>query len=154
MRLFFAIPLPPDILREVSRARVALEQFGAKGRFVPRENYHITLHFLGETDALADATDALRETVRDIRPFVLRLQDYGSFKTDGSHTSFLQVSCDNDELNRLYESSGVRAVGTRVLEESRQAYAAHHAGPKGRRRRRVRAPAAEGRVYGEYRRAV
>jgi 2'-5' RNA ligase len=104
MRLFIAIPLPPDILREASRARVALEQFGAHGRFVPRENYHITLHFLGETDALADATDALRDAVRDIRPFVLRLKDYGSFKTDGSHTSFLQVSCDNDELNRLYES--------------------------------------------------
>ena len=58
----------------------------------------------GETDALADATDALREAVRDIRPFVLRLQNYGSVKTEGSHTSFLQVSCDNDELNRLYES--------------------------------------------------
>lgn len=104
MRLFFAIPLPPDILREVTRARVALEQFGACGRLVPRENYHITLHFLGETNALADATDALHEAVRDIRPFVLRLKGYGSFKTDGSHTSFLQVSCDSDELNRLYES--------------------------------------------------
>lgn len=104
MRLFFAVPLPPDILREVARARVALEEFGARGRFVPRENYHITLHFLGETDALADATDALRDAVRDIRPFLLRLQRYGSFKTDGSHTSFLQVFCEGDELNRLYES--------------------------------------------------
>lgn len=104
MRLFFAIPLPPDILRAVSGARVALEQFGASGRFVSRENYHITLHFLGETDALADATEALREAVRDIRPFVLRLQEYGSFKTEGSHTAFIQVSCDGEELNRLYES--------------------------------------------------
>ena len=104
MRLFIAIPLPPDILRAVAAARVALEAHGANGHFVPRENLHITLHFLGETDALADATDALRDAVRDIRPFVLRLKDYGSFKTDGSHTSFLQVSCDNDELNRLYES--------------------------------------------------
>lgn len=104
MRLFFAVPLPPDILREVVRARVALEQYGARGRFVSRENYHITLHFLGESDALADATDALCDAVRDIRPFLLRLQGYGSFKTDNSHTSFLQVSCEGDELNRLYES--------------------------------------------------
>jgi 2'-5' RNA ligase len=66
MRLFFAIPLPPDILREVSRARIALEQFGAHGRFVPRENYHITLHFLGETDALADANGCAARAVRDI----------------------------------------------------------------------------------------
>ena len=104
MRLFLAIPLPPDILRAVSTSRTQLEQFGARGRLVPRENYHITLHFLGETDALADAADALREAVRDIRPFVLRLGEYGSFKTDGSHTGFITVSCDGDELNRLYES--------------------------------------------------
>ena len=104
MRLFIAIPLPPDIIRAVSAARVALEAHGASGRLVPRENYHITLHFLGETDALKDITDAMHEAVRDIRPFVLRLKEYSSFKTDGSHTGFVNVSCDSDELNRLYES--------------------------------------------------
>ena len=104
MRLFIAIPLPPDILRAVSAARVALEAHGATGTLVPRENYHITLHFLGETDALKDITDAMRDAVRDIRPFVLRLKEYGSFKSDGSHTGFINVTCDNEELNTLYES--------------------------------------------------
>ena len=104
MRLFIAIPLPPDIIRAVSAARVALEAHGASGRLVSRENYHITLHFLGETDALKDISDAMHEAVRDIRPFVLRLRDYGSFKTDGSHTGFVNVSCDSEELNHLYET--------------------------------------------------
>jgi len=104
MRLFIAIPLPPDITRALSSARVGLETYGAVGRFVPRENYHITLHFLGDTDALKDITDAMREAVRDIRPFVLRLKEYGSFKTDGSHTGFVNITCDSEELNRLYES--------------------------------------------------
>lgn len=104
MRLFIGIPLPPDILRAVAGARAALEESGAHGRFVPRENYHITLHFLGETYAMADAVDALREAVRDIRPFVLRLGGYGAFKTDGSHTGFVSVSCDGGELDRLYET--------------------------------------------------
>ena len=104
MRLFIAIPLPPDITRALSSARAALEEHGASGRFVPRENYHITLHFLGETSALHDIADAMREAARDIKPFVLRLCDYGSFKTDGSHTGFVNVRCDSDELDRLYES--------------------------------------------------
>jgi RNA 2',3'-cyclic 3'-phosphodiesterase len=104
MRLFIAIPLPPDITRALASARVALEEHGATGRFVPRENYHITLHFLGETDALKDITDAMRQAVRDIRPFVLRLREYSSFKTDGSHTGFVNVTCDSEELNRFYES--------------------------------------------------
>lgn len=104
MRLFIAIPLPPDVLRAVASARVALEQYGAAGRFVPRENYHVTLHFLGETDRLLDATEALRDAVRDIRPFVLRLGGYGSFKSEKSHTGFVSVACDGSELNNLYES--------------------------------------------------
>ena len=104
MRLFIAISLPPDITRALSAARVALEAHGATGHFVPREKYHITLHFLGETDALMVITDAIKQAVRDIRPFVLRLKEYGSFKTDGSHTGFVSVTCDNEELNRLYES--------------------------------------------------
>jgi len=104
MRLFIAIPLPPDVLRAVWRARVALEQYGAKGRFVPRENYHVTLHFLGETDRLLEAADAVHEAARDIRPFVLRLKEYGSFKSEKSHTGFVSVSCDSDELAKLYET--------------------------------------------------
>lgn len=104
MRLFIAIPLPPDILRAAAAARAALESCGASGRFVPRENYHITLHFLGETDALKDIADAMRVSSRDIRPFVLRLKEYGSFQTGGSHTGFVNVSCDDGELDRLYES--------------------------------------------------
>ncbi len=104
MRLFIAIPLPPDVLRAVSRARVALEQYGATGRFVPRENYHVTLHFLGETDRLLEATDAVREAVRDIHPFVLRLNAYGSFKSEKSHTGFVSLGCDSDELGKLYET--------------------------------------------------
>jgi 2'-5' RNA ligase len=46
----------------------------------------------------------MRDAVRDIRPFVLRLREYGSFKTDGSHTGFVNVTCDSDELDRMYES--------------------------------------------------
>ncbi len=104
MRLFIAIPLPSDVLRAVSRARVALEQYGATGRFVARQNYHITLHFLGETDQLLEATGALHDAVRDIHPFVLRLKEYGSFKSEKTHAAFVSVSCDNDELSKLYES--------------------------------------------------
>ncbi len=104
MRLFIAVPLPPDILRAVSCARVALEDYGASGRFVPRENYHVTLHFLGETNAFADAADAVCAASRDIQPFVLRLGGYGAFGGEGAHTGYVSVSCDGEELGKLYES--------------------------------------------------
>ncbi len=104
MRLFIAISLPTDVRRAVAAAQAGLIQSGAEGRFVPRENFHITLHFIGESDKLADAVEAIQAAVRDIRPFVLRLSGYGGFGGRNGKTSFLQVTCDTTELSLLYES--------------------------------------------------
>lgn len=104
MRLFIAIPLPTDVRRAVSAVQESLVESGAQGRFVPRENFHITLHFIGQSDALSDAVEAVREAVRDIRPFVLRLSHYGGFGGARGKTAFLSVTGDLDELNRLYET--------------------------------------------------
>ena len=104
MRLFIAIPIPPDVRRAVVLASNLLAESGARGRFVPQSNFHITLHYIGETDDLVGAVDALRLAVRDIRPFVLRLGDYGGFGGKKGRTTYLSVSCDTDELDNLYES--------------------------------------------------
>lgn len=104
MRLFIAIPLPTDVRRATAGAQARLIESGAQGRFVPRENFHITLHFIGESDALNDLVEAIRESVRDIRPFVLRLGGYGGFGGKNGRTTYLAVTGNLDELNRLYET--------------------------------------------------
>ena len=104
MRLFIAIPLPTDVRRAAAAAQADLIVRGAKGRFVPRGNFHITLHFIGESDDLAGAVTAIREACRDIRPFVLRLREYGGFGGKNGRTGYLGVTCDTGELDRLYES--------------------------------------------------
>lgn len=124
MRLFIGIPLPPDIRRAVWGAKTLLEAHGAKGRFVPAENYHVTLHFIGETDALGDAADALRSAARDIRPFVLRLGGYGAFGGEGAHTGYVSVSCDGAELQRLYESLSY-ALRERGLVKGHEKFVPH-----------------------------
>ena len=73
------------------------------GRFVPQENFHITLHFIGESDDLAGAVAAMREAARGIRTFTLHLGKYDCFDKNGSKTSFLHVKGELDELDRLYE---------------------------------------------------
>lgn len=104
MRLFIAIPLPPDVQRAVSAAQTALIHAGAKGRFVPRSNFHITVHFIGESNALSDIADAMHDAVRDVRPFLLRLSSYGGFPSGNGKTAYLSLSGDLTELNSLYES--------------------------------------------------
>ena len=50
MRLFIGIALPATVRQALSGAAKAMES-RMPGRYVPMENYHITLAFLGETDA-------------------------------------------------------------------------------------------------------
>ena len=48
MRLFIALDLPERTADNLERSASQLKQLSAKGRFVAKQNYHLTLHFLGE----------------------------------------------------------------------------------------------------------
>ncbi len=106
MRLFIAIPLPKSFKKEVSSVQRELRSLSTAGRFVPGGNFHITLHFIGESDDLRAAAAAMHEAARGIRPFNLHLAGYDSFsKKDGeSRTAVLKVGGELGELNALYES--------------------------------------------------
>jgi 2'-5' RNA ligase len=104
MRLFIAVPLPKDVQRAVVVAQEGLRVSSTAGRFVPPGNHHITLRFLGETNALADIAAAMHEAVKDAKPFLLRLGELGSFTHGGARTSYLSVTGDLDELNRIHET--------------------------------------------------
>lgn len=48
MRVFVALQLPDKTKQNLARSAEALRHFDNGGRFVPTDNYHITLSFLGE----------------------------------------------------------------------------------------------------------
>jgi 2'-5' RNA ligase len=103
MRLFIALEPDKAARRELFEFQKLLEKRG-RGNFVPVENYHITLKFLGETDMLGEIATALDEAVRAIRPFMLRLDGYGYFPRRASRTAFVRAAGDMKELKTLYES--------------------------------------------------
>ena len=104
MRLFIAIDLPRSFKAEVTTIQKELKQLSCGGRFVPANNFHITLHFIGESRDLQGAVAAMHEAGRGIRPFTLHLGKYDCFDKGGKKTSFLEVKGQLDELNALYES--------------------------------------------------
>lgn len=104
MRLFIAIPLPAQAHEALRSAQNELKRFCSGGRFVPPENFHITLHFLGETEQLREAVDALRQGVRGIHPFSLTLGEYGCFRQSRNRTSFISLQGDLDELKLLHQT--------------------------------------------------
>ncbi len=68
-RLFVAIPLPDKFLSALSPLRNVLSLPGI--RWIPDENLHITVHFIGYVDSSAvdEVSSALKEAIDDTKPF-------------------------------------------------------------------------------------
>lgn len=82
MRIFVAIPLPPDL---AIRASEILPTSLPALRRVKPENLHVTLAFVGWTpdERLEDVTGAAREAAADVTRFQLTFQGIGRFPERG-----------------------------------------------------------------------
>jgi 2'-5' RNA ligase len=82
VRLFIAIPLPPDI---ASRAATVIPPALPALRRVPPENLHVTLAFLGWTDEarLGDVIASARAAASPVARFRLELAGAGRFPGTG-----------------------------------------------------------------------
>lgn len=119
-RLFVALPLPPSV-----RQRLKMIQGGVPGaRWVPEDNYHLTLRFIGDVDDgvahdLADALDQIRAPA-----FHITLDGVGRFGS-GERSRLLwagvQRSTDLNYLQAKVESALVRAG----LPPERQKFTPH-----------------------------
>lgn len=100
MRLFVAIDLP----RDVKEALAALCAGVPGARWVPAENMHVTLRFIGEVDGARrdDIIEALSEVRAD--GFDLEMQGIGHFETRRQpHALWVRVN-RSEPLLRLRES--------------------------------------------------
>jgi len=98
MRLFVALDLPWDLRQRVA----SLANGGIPGaRWVPPENYHITLRFIGETPGhRAEEIDMALAGLRG-RGFSLTLSGLGTF-TKGGRSTALWVGVErNQQLDHL-----------------------------------------------------
>lgn len=76
MRLFFAVRPSPALLNALAEGQDCLRRQAIKGAFPHREDLHLTLAFLGETENVAGAKAALA-ACRGAGPFPLTLTGSG-----------------------------------------------------------------------------
>ena len=77
MRLFAAVQLSDELKKPLTGAMHDMKKLGVKGDYVPMQNLHLTLAFIGETDHPGDVKAAFREI--SYKPFRLTLSDMGTF---------------------------------------------------------------------------
>ena len=121
MRLFIAIDLP----REVRYLLSSLSGHGMQGaRWVPPENYHLTLRFIGETPAYqAEEIDHVLAALKS-PGFELTLAGLGVFAKSGRSTSLWVGAERNPALDRLRNKieTALQRLG---LEPERRRFAPH-----------------------------
>ena len=77
MRLFVAVQLSDEMKKSIGETMHELKKKGVKGNYVPLQNLHLTLAFIGETDD-PKAVRAALENVK-VKPFKVSLSDMGTF---------------------------------------------------------------------------
>lgn len=72
-RLFVGIPIPPDIQSFLNQKLGDLHQKNDLIHWTPKEHYHITLHFLGDTstDELINIEGTLSDSIINLQKFDL-----------------------------------------------------------------------------------
>ncbi len=129
MRLFLAIDLTEDVRARVEAWARSLRPLVQEARLHPRwtraEQYHLTLKFLGETEAdqVADLVSAMRRIVSSWRPFEFRLSQGGAFPNElNPRVLWVGVDDSTGELSRLAQEI---EEGLELLRFSREERAFH-----------------------------
>lgn len=109
MRLFIAILLSNDMKKSVTGTMHELKKAGVKGSYVPAQNLHVTLAFIGETKDAAPVKEAMQTL--SCKPFRMAFAEMGVFD------NLLWVGIKgNQGLNKL-----ARYVAT-ALDEAQISY--------------------------------
>jgi len=130
-RLFFALRISEDLRAGIAefsgRLQKAAHFTPVRPRWVPPENMHVTLHFLGPVPegTIALLEDGLPSAVADCPPFALRVQRIGYFP-NSRNPKVLWVGFERTpaELLRARDALGV-LINNAGLEVQHQDFHGH-----------------------------
>jgi len=126
IRSFIAVNLDGDLKKKIAEETENLRKIGGDIKWVPPENLHITLKFLGDTDE--DLIPTVQERLSVISsssaPFSLRLSGAGVFP-DKRRPRVIWIDINNPgELIKLQGSVEVSMVSIGFVKEDRP-FSAH-----------------------------
>lgn len=121
-RLFIAVDVSAEVKNALKSAQAPLVAERLPVRWTKPELMHLTLVFLGETDAdyIARIGDALKQAVTSIRPHALQLGKLGAFPTLARpKVIWCGIEGATDELERFHNTITSAIEGVVPSGESR-----------------------------------
>lgn len=99
-RLFTGLEVPFLLADQISLLQGGLQNGGNKARWIDRDDFHVTLRFIGDIDhAMAREVVSALDKVRH-GPLMLRLDGLGVFGGNKPHSVFANIA-PNAELSEL-----------------------------------------------------
>ncbi|KUH32608.1 2'-5' RNA ligase [Thermococcus celericrescens] len=113
MRAFIAIEVSDEVRDNLVKAQERIGSKSAKIKFVERENFHVTLKFLGEIDEVTaeEVKKALAEIAKKHRKHRVRVKGIGVFPNP-NYVRVIWAGIENDE--------GIKAIAKDVEREMRR----------------------------------
>lgn len=121
LRCFIAIEIPETIKKSVADIIDNLKKSGSDVKWVPEENIHITLQFLGETEEslIPDIKGALYKILAPYSSFYIKIADVGCFPS-GKRPRVIWVGMEGPQaLIDLYKDISSEMVKFGYQKEER-----------------------------------
>ena len=114
MRLFVAVNFNDEVKDALCETISELRAASRRGRYTHRDNLHLTLVFIGESERVDDILDVMEDVAEEVftEPLEIELSGAGAFKGRGGDLHWVGVK-GTPELNVLAKklSEGLRAEG-------------------------------------------
>lgn len=121
MRIFIGIDFDKKHKEQLAKLQQLIVSKCSGGVFTAAENFHLTLHFIGEIekDQLGAIERGLAQGAKETEAFDLTLQGFGTFRKGRTAIPWLGVQEGIEPLNRLHHSLGNRLETIGYKKESR-----------------------------------
>jgi RNA 2',3'-cyclic 3'-phosphodiesterase len=104
-RAFVAVSPPPDVLDAVDAALAPLRDAEPRLRWLPRDQWHVTIEFLGRVEDVEPLVDGLARVARGLGPLEARLAGAGAFPKP-RRASVVWVGVESDGLTPVADAVG------------------------------------------------
>lgn len=108
MKIFYAVNFDEQTMLNLKTLQDDLRPQVYRGRWAEPENFHITMHFVGEINEreLPFFKKALEDSVKGMTPFNLRFTSYGSFRRNLQDLIYVKAKYSGDSM--LYIAEALR----------------------------------------------